>query len=195
MAYLFPEQGKWSVDEYLSLDSNRFIEFDNGCLEVLPMSSVFHQRMSRWLVRQLEDYIEAGHPGEAFAPPLPVRLNPGLYREPDVIYQRVPQFGRNGKELVGADLVMEIVSEGDQNRRRVLVVKREEYAAAGIAEYWIIDPLRGTVSVLTLLGAEYVVSGEYPSGSRAASVILPGFEVDVAMLFGLDPGPDGEAQE
>jgi Uma2 family endonuclease len=187
MAYLFPAQGKWPVDEYLSLDSNWFIEFDRGCVEVLPMPGVFHQRMSRWLVRQLEEYVAAGHGGEVFASPLPVRLNPDLYREPDVIYQQSLRFGRNGKELEGADLVMEIVSEGEQNRHRDLVAKRAEYAAAGIAEYWIIDPLERRVTVLRLSGAEYQVVGEFQSGARAVSALLPGFGIDVAALFSLDP--------
>jgi Uma2 family endonuclease len=43
----------------------------------------------------------------------------------------------------GADLVMEVVSSHDEDRRRDLVVKREEYARAGIAEYWIVDPELG----------------------------------------------------
>jgi Uma2 family endonuclease len=187
MAYLFPAQGKWSVSEYLSLESNWLIEFDHGCVEVLPMPGVFHQRMSRWLVRQLENYISAGHAGEVFAPPLPVRLSPHLYREPDVIYQLEQRFGRNGKELDGADLVMEIVSEGEENRRRDLITKRAEYAAAGIAEYWIIDPIAKLVTVLTLSITEYSESGVYRPGVFAGSVLLPGFEVDVAALFALAP--------
>jgi Uma2 family endonuclease len=187
MAYLFPAQGKWSVDEYLSVESNWFIEFDHGCVEVLPMPGVFHQRMSRWLIRQLEDYVANGHAGEVFAPPLPVRLNPHLYREPDVVYQREPRFGRDGKELDGADLVMEIMSEGEENRRRDLVTKRAEYAAAGIAEYWIIDPIARSVAVLTLRAAEYAESGVFHPGVLAKSVLLPGFEVDVGVLFALAP--------
>ena len=41
-------------------------------------------------------------------------------------------------EWAGADLAVEIVSPSDPNRD--LVEKRAEYAAAEIAEYWIVDP-------------------------------------------------------
>ena len=38
----------------------------------------------------------------------------------------------------GADLVIEVVSPDDPDLD--LVVKRQEYAQAGIPEYWIVDP-------------------------------------------------------
>ena len=35
IAFLFPEQGDWTVEEYLALDTNWMVEFDDGVLEVL----------------------------------------------------------------------------------------------------------------------------------------------------------------
>ena len=79
----------------------------------------------------------------------------------------------------GADLVMEVVSPGDEDRRRDLKTKREEYAQAGIPEYWIIDPELERITVLTLEGQTYVVHGEFSRGEQATSKLLPGFAVDV----------------
>ena len=79
----------------------------------------------------------------------------------------------------GADLVMEVVSSGDEDRRRDLNTKREEYAQARIAEYWIIDPHLEQITVLTLDGQTYVVHGEFKRGERATSKLLPEFGVDV----------------
>ena len=79
----------------------------------------------------------------------------------------------------GADLVMEVVSAGDEARRRDLTQKREEYAQAGIPEYWIVDPELGQITVLTLEDQIYVVHGEFKRGDRATSKLLPGFAVDV----------------
>ncbi len=36
VAHLFPAQGHWSEEEYLALNTNRLVEFDQGVIEVLP---------------------------------------------------------------------------------------------------------------------------------------------------------------
>ena len=79
---------------------------------------------------------------------------------------------------------MEIVSPDDPNRD--LVEKRREYAAAGIPEYWIVDPRPGhrCIAVLTLEDGEY--RGEFVGeGGTVESRLLPGFAVAVADC--LDP--------
>lgn len=43
-------------------------------------------------------------------------------------------------------LVVEVVSPGQENRD--YRYKRSEYAARGIAEYWIVDPMQQRVMVL-----------------------------------------------
>jgi Uma2 family endonuclease len=77
------------------------------------------------------------------------------------------------------------VSEGIENRDRDLIRKRSEYAAAGIPEYWIVDPETATVTVLSLPegGTEYVVHGEFKPGETATSVLLNGFTIDVSDCF------------
>ena len=52
---------------------------------------------------------------------------------------------------LGADLVIEVVS--DQGRPRDLEIKRQEYAQAGIPEYWIVDPQLEQITVLALEGS------------------------------------------
>jgi Uma2 family endonuclease len=83
----------------------------------------------------------------------------------------------------GADLVMEVVSSGNEDLRRDLTVKREEYAQAGIPEYWIVDPELGQMTVLTRDGHSYNVHGEFKRGDRATSKLLPGFAVDVTSVL------------
>ncbi|MDX2211785.1 MAG: Uma2 family endonuclease [Oculatellaceae cyanobacterium bins.114] len=53
------------------------------------------------------------------------------------------------------NLVVEVVSPGTQNQERDYRYKRSEYAARGIAEYWIVDPERAIVTVLTLVNGLY----------------------------------------
>jgi hypothetical protein len=39
---LFPEQGQWTEGAYLALNTRRMIELSDGCLEVLPVPTIFH---------------------------------------------------------------------------------------------------------------------------------------------------------
>jgi len=54
-------------------------------------------------------------------------------------------------------LVLEVVSPRKVNEDRDYRYKRSEYAARGILEYWIVDPGKAKVSVLTLIDGWYEV--------------------------------------
>jgi Uma2 family endonuclease len=69
-----------------------------------------------------------------------------------------------------------------------LETKREEYAAAGIAEYWIVDPREHQILVLTLDGETYRVHGEFGRGATATSRLLPGFSVSVDAVVAAGDG-------
>jgi Uma2 family endonuclease len=109
-------------------------------------------------------------------------LWPGQFREPDIVFLR-PERGEWHGQPEGADLVVEVVSEGEENRRRDIEVKRREYARAGIKEYWIVDPENRRVTVLVLDEAAYREHGVFGPGEAATSVLLAGLVVSVAELF------------
>jgi Uma2 family endonuclease len=127
----------------------------------------------------LEAFVAAEAAGEVLFAPLPIRLWPGKFREPDIAYFRPGRIRDLRQPPEGADLVMEVVSEGDENRKRDLETKREEYARTGIAEYWIVDPQEQRVTVLALDGPTYRVHGVFGRGATASSVLLAGFAVSV----------------
>lgn len=183
IATLFPEQGAWSEEDYLGLDANRLIEFSHGHLEFLNMPTLSHQRIVSYLYRILLLFITSQTiSGEVLFAPLRVRLWPGKYREPDIILMLGEDDKRRKEQyLEGADLVMEVISPDDPERD--MVKKRDEYARAGIPEYWLINPLRRTITVLQLQDKTYLVHGEFVVGEQASSVLLPGFGVDVSQVF------------
>ena len=78
---------------------------------------------------------------------------------------------------------MEVVSPDPKDRKRDYDEKLADYAEAGISEYWIVDAERQNVIVHRLDGQQYVIHGEFIRGQHATSVLLTGFEVDVAALF------------
>jgi len=79
-------------------------------------------------------------------------------------------------------LVVEVVSPGKANEDRDYRYKRSEYAARGIAEYWIVDPQKGMITLLTLVDGLYeesiftgntlIVSHIFPELNLTAEQIL-----------------------
>ena len=195
VALLFPAQGEWTESAYLALDTNRMIELSDGCLEFLPMPIALHQLIVDYLHTLLKAYIAVHASGFVFFAPLPVRLGPGKFREPDIVYVRRERLPKLRGQPQGADLAMEVVSEGAENRQRDLVIKRQEYAEAGISEYWIVDPQEQRITVLALDGRSYRVHGEFVPGMQATSLLLLGFSVDVEAVFALAKEVDGESEQ
>ena len=188
IATLYPIQGTWTEAAYLALPTNRLLELNDGCLEILPMPTYFHELIVEFLYDLLRSFVSDRGLGKVMRAPLPVRLWAGQMREPDVLFlrpDRLQQLAKAGNRAQpeGADLVMEVVSPGSQNRERDLDVKRLEYARAGIAEYWIIDPELRCITVLELAEDIYRISGEFKPDQMATSVLLPGFCVSVDAAF------------
>lgn len=185
VARLFPDQGTWTEEEYFRLNSgNRFIEFDNGRIEVLPMPSIEHQCIANFLLEILMVFVRKHELGRVFGPVTRIRIPGSKHREPDVTFiAKTNQHRHAAQYFKTADLVMEVVSPDDPDRD--YITKRLDYARAGIAEYWIVDPRSQRIMVLTLVKGtrKYHVAGEYTVGQQAASVLLHGFEIDVASAF------------
>ncbi len=89
-------------------------------------------------------------------------------------------------------LIVEVVSPGKVNEDRDYRYKRSEYAARGIAEYWIIDPGKEKITVLTLtdgLYEEAVFQGsdtaKQPLRERIISVAFPSLEITATQVLKL----------
>jgi Uma2 family endonuclease len=192
IALLFPAQGQWTDAEYLALQqrTTRLVELSDGYVEVLSMPSPFHQRIVRFLFRLLETCVIALGSGEVFFAPLPIRLWPGKFRDPDIVYLKPGRVSDPHHQPQGADLVVEVVSDDYADRQRDLETKRQEYAQAGITEYWIVDPREHQITVLTLEGKTYRTYGPFGRGATATSVILPGFAADVDAVFAAGQAPN-----
>lgn len=122
--------------------------------------------------------------GDVLPAPLPLKLGPGEYREPDLLYMNAKQRAA----MVGdypdqADIVIEVMGGEAGDRDRDYLDKRRDYARAGIPEYWIVDPQEEVIFVLRLEGKEYVEHGRFVAGDTAASALLPGFSVAVGDVW------------
>ena len=181
----YPRQGEWLESSYLVLETNQLIEFRDGMLEFLPMVTPLHQDVLMFLRDHLVAATQGRYSGRVYVAPLRVKMRSGLYREPDVSFAKPEHVPERCKPLVGAELVVEIVSGAASDRQRDFVEKRDDYAAAGIREYWIVDPDLETITVLTLpdFKDEYVVRGRFEKGVIATSALFPEFMIDVATCF------------
>lgn len=178
-----PPQGHWSEAEYLWLSehSPRLIELTDGYIEVLPMPTDQHQGISGLFYSEFRAFL-APLGGVVRYAPLRLRLRIGKIREPDLLLlldRNDPR--RTDGYWLGADLVLEIISA--DNPAHDLVEKRQDYAEAGIPEYWIVNPFDETIIVLRLDAGSYVEHGRFGRGERATSVIAAGFAVDVNAVF------------
>ncbi len=154
----------WTEEEYLALETNYLIEFNDGILEVLPMPDFFHQSIALRMAKLVEAFSEAHRPGFLALAPFRMKVSTIKYREADVVFLFEENADKFANEVwTGADLAIEIISAG--GRKRDTVHKRADYAAAGISEYWIIDPQNYCVTVLTLVDNDYVEHGIFKKAS------------------------------
>jgi Uma2 family endonuclease len=187
VAQLLPPQGHWSESDFLSLHTNRMAELVNGRLEVLPMPNWLHQLIVDFFVQSIRAHLtQTGRGGVVLFAPLPTRLFPGTIREPDVLYvspEHLPSDPAGYPDKL--DFVVEVVSSGAEAHRRDYDEKRHDYAQAGIAEYWIVDPQQRLITVLALEDDHYQTWGVYRESEQASGRYFNSFSVDVSAVFSL----------
>jgi Uma2 family endonuclease len=86
------------------------------------------------------------------------------------------------QDMPSPALVVEVVSPGKINEDRDYLYKRSEYAARGIPEYWIVDPIKEQITVLTLVDRLYeeVV---FQSSDRLISDTFPELALTAAQVL------------
>ncbi|PDV99626.1 Uma2 family endonuclease [Candidatus Viridilinea mediisalina] len=176
-------QGHWTEEQYLLMtdQTKRLLEYTDGYLEALPMPTEEHQDISQFLFLALLAFVQRIG-GKVYYAPLRLRIRANKFREPDLLLLCDAHDPRRQQRYwLGADLVVEVVSPDDPERDTK--VKRSDYAQAAIPEYWIVNPLTATITVLVLEGAAYTEYGCFARGEYAQSTLLDGFGVWVADVF------------
>ena len=153
-----------SLDDWRALgeDTSQRYELAQGVLIVSPRPRLRHQRVLSRLLVQLATRMPSGLESVS-EPDVVLTDRPATVRVPDLVVCNSDQESI----LTAADVVVavEILSPG--SRRTDLVVKRGEYAAAGIEHYWIVDADAHRMLALTLVDGGYV--GDWVDGMFTAS--------------------------
>lgn len=171
---------RWTLEEVHSLpdDGNKY-ELVRGELFVTPPPTDPHETICARLARHLDPYVEAHGLGLVYRPRAVMRYD-GSEVEPDLmVRQPQPPDGATWDAAPIPILVVEILSPS--TRRRDQVQKRSLYMDAGVAEYWLVDPERRTITSVQQ-GRDDVVSGEEMHWRPVAA--LPPLTFQVAPVFG-----------
>ena len=166
-----------AADDY---DENFRYELIRGILVVSPIPSRPHEKVIDRLGYRLQKY-ELEHPnGSAIDETLPGRyvLVPDGTRR---LADRVVWCGL-GREIDEATdvptIAVEVVSPSRRDRVRDYEAKVEDYAAAGVTEYWTLDRQDPRLTVVTADGERV-----FAATDTYETPLLPGFSLPVGALF------------
>lgn len=165
-------------------------EWNNGQLEVVPVADYAKYMMYLWFLDVLRDFLQV-HPiariiglEVGFRLALPTKVT---IRKPDlgvVLNGNPVPLGDHDRSYRGIfDLCIESLSDGSQTDvDRDTIIKRDEYAAAGVKEYYILDE-RGVETQFYHLTRGGVYQPMPRTGGVVRSMVLPGFQFRVEDLY------------
>lgn len=161
--------------EFLALgETTERMELIDGELILGPLPTPRHQLVVQRFSRALGAWADAHPPAFVGLSPLDVRIAPDRIVQPDVFLVLGGIADLDETIVAVPELIIEVMSS---NRGHDRVTKRFIYAQAGVAEYWIVDPLARRVEVCRGLDA----IDEHADVIRSS--VAPGLEVSVdAML-------------
>lgn len=186
---------KLTFDEYLKLDAEDWMrlglpegrcEFVDGEIVELPVEDRINAKIALFLLTRLlsvfpEDRLCCKDTEIA------VRSNKARTRVPDlmVLSEELAATLGDGRSTITLDmpppdLIVEVVSPGSTNENRDYQLKRAEYAARRVPEYWAIDPEENKITVFTLTDGQYtetVYTGEMVIQSRVKVLRLTAEQV------------------
>jgi Uma2 family endonuclease len=167
-------------------DGNRY-ELIGGELFVSRAPGIPHQRVLQNLQIGLSDYLKA-NPIGILVPGAGAIFSDYDAVIPDLAFVRNERWDQvvTGEKFTGAlDLIIEILSPGNQNRKRDLSAKRQLYSKYGVEEYWIVDPENFSVLIFRLQGQTLEEIATLTGEDEISSASLPSLKLKVSAIFNL----------
>jgi Uma2 family endonuclease len=182
---------KLTLEEYLVYDDGTDTKYEliDGELVEMPPESDRNNLISLYLLVEFFKFVPIKlirHKDTEIV----VTGNRTRVRFPDLIILTEELFaaidGRRAtitQDMPPPALVVEVVSPGKVNEDRDYRYKRSEYAARGIPEYWIVDPGKAIVTVLTLVDGLYE-EAIFQGSDSIASTTFPDLKLTAAQVLG-----------
>lgn len=192
-----------TFEEYLNYDDETDVgcELVDGELVPLPPESEYNNSIANYLFLVL---VNMGVPFRLVRPhgceiqiPRPGQKPQSRYPDLAILREEHLELTQTrltiSIEMPPPCLVAEVVSPGRDNRERDYILKRAEYEAVGIPEYWIIDPHQQTVTVLRLESGSqivprphYVEVGVFREDDEIVSATFPQLHLTASQLLQLN---------
>jgi Uma2 family endonuclease len=148
---LMPLHREWTVADLDTLPGDGLqYELLDGLLLVSPAPVPVHQRISRKLLRLLDDTCPPSM--EVFSAPLDWQPDLRTSLRPDLLVARNEDVGT---KKITAPLVLAVEILSPSTRRKDLLLKRSKYQDTGIASYWVIDPDPPSFTAFELIDGRY----------------------------------------
>ena len=177
-----PREQSHTIKDIYSLPEGQRAELIDGDMYMMAPPSRIHQKLVMQLSRIISNYVaDKGGSCEVYPAPFAVFLEADdkTYVEPDisVICDRDKL---NDKGCAGApDWIIEIVSPSTQ--RMDYLTKLFKYRTAGVREYWIVNPIKGTVQLYSFEGEEDSTQSSF--SDSITSTIFKDFSVCIEDLL------------
>ena len=145
VAPILSDRREWTVEDLADLPAALPYELINGRL-IVPSPTTLHQDLMGdvWLA------LRANCPPEyVVSMDQSLRINRRNEPRPDVVAIRVKHANRSPAPVEDAVLAVEIISP--DSTFRDMYGKARVYAAAGVATYWVIDPLHEPMTLTEML--------------------------------------------
>jgi Uma2 family endonuclease len=183
--YVPPPPSPVSWEELLTwADEDTHAEWVDGAIIEMPPVIDDHQFILGFIYRLPMDAVEARQLGRAYLAPFKMRLRARPSgREPDLLFLSTEHIDRATPTYLDgpADMVLEVVSP--ESIDRDYRVKLAEYEAAGIPEYWIVNPMRREARFYELGADGRYHPGRVSEDGIYTSPTVPGFRMRVSWLW------------
>ena len=157
------------LEVFESLPEGTLCQVVNNRLVMSPAPHSAHQRVSRKIAFQLNQFVEDNKLGEVFYAPVDVYIDEENIYEPDIFFIAAERLSIVQNNVYGVpDLIVEILSPGSEKLDKV--EKKEVYERCGVKEYWIVSPLTKKVIGYTLADKGFVEI--YANDGEMVSLLL-----------------------
>jgi Uma2 family endonuclease len=167
---------------YEIVEENKKMEFINGEIIFHSPVRLQHNRSTGLLYKLLETFVSKHQLGFVGIEKIMISLSRNDY-EPDVCFfgnEKAKSFEPRQAQFPSPDFVVEFLSDStDKNDREI---KFQDYAAHGVAEYWIVDPEKQIVEQYVLENERYELSVKAKDG-EIGSAVLPEFKIQIRAIF------------
>jgi Uma2 family endonuclease len=179
-----------TMEEYLAYDDGTETRYElvNGELLEMPTESQGNISIAKYLLFELAKHVPIAL--VTMGTEVEVMGRRATSRLPDLmVHSEESHAALLGakraiilRDMPPPTLVIEVVSPGAENRDRDYRYKRTEYAARGIAEYWIVDPEIQQITLCLWVNGQYEDTS-YAGDTTITSTVIPNFSLSANQVF------------